>query len=119
MAIPSYLQQRKAPGRIRLPGWETLNCLALARECGWDRRKVCDILTARRDAKLFALARLSHYLRIEIPELIDRIARAQRIDREWRALRLERDRRRLAELDERLAKKGKPADEPDLPIDAT
>jgi hypothetical protein len=56
---------------------------------------------------------------MEIPELIDRIARAQRIDREWRALRLERDRRRLAELDERLAKKGKPADEPDLPIDAT
>jgi hypothetical protein len=56
---------------------------------------------------------------MEIPELIERIARAQRIDREWRALRLERDRRRLAELDKRLAKKGKPADEPDQNISAT
>jgi hypothetical protein len=46
-------------------------------------------------------------------------ADGRRIDREWRALRLERGRRRLAELDKRLAKKCKPTDEPDQPINAT
>ena len=119
MRIPAHIKQRTAATRSRIPGWEWLNGTALARECGWDRRKVCDILTARRDAKLFALARLSYYLRMEIPELIDRIAYAQRIDLEWRALRLERDRRRLAELDKRLARECKPTDEPDQPSNAT
>jgi hypothetical protein len=56
---------------------------------------------------------------MEISELIDRIAHAQRIDLEWRALRLERDRRRLAELDKRLARECKPTDEPDQPSNAT
>ena len=110
MRIPAHLKQRTGS---RIPGWEWLNGTALARECGWDRRKVCDTLTGRRDAKLFALARLSHYLKMPIPDLIERIARAQRIDREWHELRLERDRRRVAEMDSRLTKKGKPADEPD------
>src|SRR5215467_3189801 len=116
MRIPAHLKQRAGS---KIPGWECLNGTALARECGWDRRKVCDILTGRRDVKLFALARLSHYLKMPIPHLINRIATAQQIDLDWRALRLERDRRRLAELNKRPAKKGRPTDEPDRPINAT
>jgi hypothetical protein len=56
------------------------------------------VLTGRRDVKLLALARLSHYLKIPIPELIERIARSQKIDIAQRELRLERDRRKLEEM---------------------
>jgi uncharacterized protein YydD (DUF2326 family) len=73
--------KNRNPNHIR--GWKGLNVSAMARDLGWKREKLADILTNRKPfVRFIHLVRIAEELRMGIDELKNSIETAERLDQE-------------------------------------